>query len=138
MNTKSPLKYFKKLLTSYNSVLLSHNMGQLVAKIPFFEDKINPLIMKLKINFWSPNHLVVETLGVASVRMSVQDAFSQKPFITFFLKLYTQFGLVSARNFSKRFFDNFHHFGQKISKIGHLAGCWVWLDAGIAGNPEKP
>ena len=51
----------------------------------------------------------------------------------FFLKLYGKLGLVSVKKFSKHFFDNFHHFNQKLSKIGHLAG----LFAGIAGNPRK-
>ena len=34
--------------------------------------------------FWSLDQLVVETLGVASVRPFVHNAFSRKPLITFF------------------------------------------------------
>ena len=43
--------------------------------------------------FWSLDQLVVETLGVAFVRSSVRPfvrhAFSRKPLITFFMKLYS-------------------------------------------------
>ena len=46
-----------------------------------------------------------------------------------FLKHYSLLELVSAKKCSKRFFEKnsrFAHFGQKMSKIGHLAGCWIF------------
>ena len=74
--------------------------------------------------FWSLDQLVVETLGVTSVR----------PFVTLFLGnsslLFSKtLQLVRACKCEKNVpstFDNFHrfgHFGKKLVKIGHLAGC---------------
>ena len=75
-------------------------------------------------DFWSLDQLVVETLGVASVRSYVRSyvrhAFSRKPLITFLCNFLVSQGLQVREKCSKRFFENFHrfgHFGQKLSKM---------------------
>ena len=83
--------------------------------------------------FWSLDQLVVETLGVASVRTSVcpyATVFSETIHY-FFLKLHSYLGLVVERKmFQAIFFDNFYHFGQKLVKIGP--------DRKFPKIPEKP
>ena len=61
-------------------------------------------------HFWSLDEVVgdlrsrVRTSVRSSVRSSVRHAFSRKPFITFFLKLYSWLGLVSARKMFQALF----------------------------------
>ena len=56
---------------------------------------------------------------IDEVQKSSRPVFSRNPLITFFLKLCSLSGLVSAKKCSKRFFEK-SHFGQKLSKIAHF------------------